>query len=80
MGNDIENKSSQIEYPADKAFELHDTYGFPIEIIQEMCKEKGFFLDMDKFNALMEEHKEMSRKGMFKNKKYRIKRGERENV
>jgi alanyl-tRNA synthetase len=48
---------------AHKAFELYTTYGFPIELTQEIAAEKGFIVDMTGFSKLMEEHKEKSRAG-----------------
>ncbi len=48
---------------ADHAFELFTTYGFPIELTEEIAKERGFSVDRDGFNKKMEEHRELSRKG-----------------
>ena len=41
----------------DKAFELHDTYGFPIDLTLEMAQEAGLDVDMDGFNAAMGEQR-----------------------
>jgi len=46
-----------------RAFELFTTYGFPIELTVEIAKERGLDVDLKKFEALMEEHKEKSRAG-----------------
>ena len=43
------------------AFELFDTYGFPIDLTQLMAKEKGCEVDMEKFAKCMEEQKTRSR-------------------
>lgn len=48
---------------AQNAFDLFTTYGFPIELTQEIAAEKGLVVDMDGFNKLMTEHKEKSRAG-----------------
>lgn len=48
---------------ADDAFVLFTTYGFPIELIEEMAKEKGLTVDKEGFKKKMQEHKELSRKG-----------------
>ncbi len=48
---------------AKSAFDLFQSFGFPIEITVEMCKEKGFSVDEQGFNSLMKEHQEISRKG-----------------
>ncbi|MDQ3403131.1 MAG: alanine--tRNA ligase [Actinomycetota bacterium] len=39
--------------PGDKAFQLHDTYGFPIDLTLEMAAEKGLSVDEDGFRELM---------------------------
>ena len=41
----------------DQAFELHDTYGFPIDLTLEMAREAGLDVDMDAFNAAMDEQR-----------------------
>lgn len=40
-----------------KAFELHDTYGFPIDLTLEMAQEAGLDVDMEGFNAAMGEQR-----------------------
>ncbi len=43
------------------AFILFSTYGFPIEMTQELAKEKGRKIDIEKFNEQMKKHQELSR-------------------
>lgn len=43
------------------AFTLHDTYGFPIELTSEICKEQGIGVDFDGFEKEMKEQKERAR-------------------
>ena len=43
------------------AFRLHDTYGFPLELTQELAAERGLAVDEDGFRRLMEEQRERSR-------------------
>lgn len=43
------------------AFELFDTYGFPIDLTQLMASEKGWTVDMDGFQKGLEEQKQRSR-------------------
>jgi alanyl-tRNA synthetase len=47
----------------DDAFVLATTYGFPVELTQELAEERGQALDIDRFRELMEEHREVSRAG-----------------
>ncbi|MCX6722667.1 MAG: alanine--tRNA ligase [Candidatus Staskawiczbacteria bacterium] len=51
------------------AFNLYQTYGFPIEITQELAKEKGINVDIREFENELEKHQKLSRtasSGMFK--------------
>ncbi len=43
------------------AFELHDTYGFPIDLTEVMAKEKGLIVDRDGYEKLMDEARQRSR-------------------
>ena len=45
-----------------QAFQLHDTYGFPIDLTLEMAAEQGLSVDEDGFRRLMSEQKERARK------------------
>ena len=45
----------------DIAFKLYDTYGFPIELTQELAKESGLEVDVQGFNEKFKEHQEKSR-------------------
>ncbi|MDO5092606.1 MAG: alanine--tRNA ligase [Propionibacteriaceae bacterium] len=47
--------------PGEQAFQLHDTYGFPIDLTLEMAAEAGLSVDRDRFTALMGEQKERAR-------------------
>ncbi|CAM2932462.1 alanine--tRNA ligase [Actinomyces slackii] len=47
--------------PGRSAFELHDTYGFPIDLTLEMAAEQGVSVDEAAFRSLMEEQKERAR-------------------
>jgi alanyl-tRNA synthetase len=46
------------------AFELHDTYGFPIDLTLEIAEDQGLSVDRDRFVALMEEQRERARKSV----------------
>ena len=45
------------------AFNLYETYGFPIELTVEMAAEKGFTVDMEGYQKAFEKHQERSRQG-----------------
>lgn len=47
----------------DKAFKLYDTYGFPLELTEEIAKEYGVELDMKWFEIAMKRAQELSRQG-----------------
>ena len=47
----------------EKAFKLYDTYGFPLELTEEILQEEGCSADIEGFNANMQKQKEMARKG-----------------
>jgi alanyl-tRNA synthetase len=49
------------------AFKLHDTYGFPLDLTQDVCRERGVSVDVDGFNLAMEKQKTQARAaGKFK--------------
>ena len=54
-----ETKGSTVS--GTKAFELYDTFGFPIDLTALILREKGFELDEAGFNAAMQEQKNRSR-------------------
>jgi alanyl-tRNA synthetase len=47
--------------PGDKAFLLHDTWGFPIDLTLEMAAEQGMSVDEEGFRRLMREQRERAR-------------------
>lgn len=51
------------EISKDIAFKLYDTYGFPIELTEELAKEQGLTVDIEGFKKKFEEHQALSRKG-----------------
>ena len=49
------------------AFKLHDTYGFPLDLTADICRERGVTVDDAAFNAAMARQKEQARAaGKFK--------------
>src|SRR5213076_2040556 len=43
------------------AFTLQATYGFPIELTQELARERGLGVNDEEYTSLMEQHREISR-------------------
>ncbi|MEO0509555.1 MAG: alanine--tRNA ligase [Verrucomicrobiota bacterium] len=56
-----EVSSSQRELCGEFAFKLYDTYGFPIDLTQLLCSERGVSVDMVTFEAHMEAQRERAR-------------------
>jgi len=48
-------------FPAEDAFKLYDTYGFPIDLTQLLAEERGLRVDLGGFTELMEQQRERSR-------------------
>jgi alanyl-tRNA synthetase len=48
------------------AFRLHDTFGFPLELTQELARERGLGLNDEEFTRLMEQQRERSRGAISK--------------
>ncbi|MFZ4744393.1 MAG: alanine--tRNA ligase [Limnohabitans sp.] len=53
--------------PGEVAFKLHDTYGFPLDLSGDVCRERGLTVDEAGFTAAMERQKNQARAaGKFK--------------
>lgn len=50
-------------FPGKTAFRLYDTFGFPIEMTQELANEKGFQMDMDGYKKAFANHQALSKAG-----------------
>lgn len=60
---EFEKLTHQAAITGEQAFILFSTYGFPLEIIEELAAERGLQVDVPEFNAKMKEHQDLSRKG-----------------
>ncbi len=63
------NKVSNKDIDGLTAFHLYDTYGFPIELTEELAKEKNIKVDIEGFKENFKKHQELSRtssQGQFK--------------
>ena len=54
-------KAGSTVLSGDDAFKLYDTYGFPIDLTEEILAEKGFTIDMDGFKKAMQVQKDTAR-------------------
>ena len=48
------------EVSGDLAFQLYDTYGFPIDLTELLCAERGLKLDMPRFEKLMDQQRKLA--------------------
>ncbi|QJB71073.1 alanine--tRNA ligase [Mycoplasma sp. 1654_15] len=58
LQKEIENNNQQIDFAV--AFKLFETFGFPIELTQEILAEKNIELDMNEFKIYQEKHAQLS--------------------
>jgi alanyl-tRNA synthetase len=61
-----ESKKWQSVMTGSEAFDLYQTYGFPIELTEEIAQEKGIKVDKKGFEEEFKKHQEISRKGAKK--------------
>ena len=59
----LSNVQSGEMLSGELAFKLYDTYGFPIELTEELAGEKGIKVDVEGFKAHYQHHQELSRQG-----------------
>jgi alanyl-tRNA synthetase len=54
-------------FDGETAFKLHDTFGFPLDLTQDICREHGHTVDVGAFDLAMERQKQLARAaGKFK--------------
>jgi len=58
-----ELKNTTDSFNGEVAFKLYDTYGFPLDLTEDMLREKNIALDIDAFNAKMDAQKAQSKAG-----------------
>jgi len=56
-----ELKKTEDVFNGEVAFKLYDTYGFPLDLTEDMLREKNIRLDIDAFNKKMEAQKAQSK-------------------
>jgi alanyl-tRNA synthetase len=60
----FEEAAARGRITGDDAFTLAATYGFPIELTQELARERGLEVNDEEYTKLMEQHREISRAGV----------------
>jgi len=58
----FEEAAARGHITGDDAFTLQATYGFPIELTQELARERGLGVNDEEYTKLFEEHREISRR------------------
>jgi alanyl-tRNA synthetase len=53
--------SGKTRVPGEVIFKLYDTYGFPVDIVRDVVRDRGMSLDMDGFDAAMGRQRTQSR-------------------
>ncbi len=62
-----QGEGSRAIFNGETAFKLHDTYGFPLDLTADVCREQGVTVDVAAFNRAMANQKQMARAaGKFK--------------
>ena len=60
----LDDEISKIDkvLPGDVAFKLYDTYGFPLDLTEDILRNKSLSIDTEKFHSLMKESRELAKK------------------
>ena len=61
-----EGRDQSVVFRGDVAFELYDTYGFPLDLTELMAREQGFSVNVHRFEELMEQQRARARKAQKK--------------
>jgi alanyl-tRNA synthetase len=64
--SEITQQEDRKEISGEDAFDLFQTYGFPLSITVELAEGQGLQVDDERFGTLFHEHQEISRRGMDK--------------
>ena len=59
--NDEVSKIDKV-LPGEVAFKLYDTYGFPLDLTEDILRNKSLSIDTEKFQSLMKESRELAKK------------------
>jgi alanyl-tRNA synthetase len=61
--DELEETNGPKLYPGSMAFELHDTFGFPVDITEVVARDRGFAFDSEGFSSEMESQRDRARAG-----------------
>ena len=61
LGDELDDLDTGAVLAGETAFKLHDTYGFPVELTEEIAAERGIELDRAGFDVAMEEQRQRAR-------------------
>lgn len=65
--NSALNFNDKVILPGETAFKLYDTYGFPLDLTQDICRENNIIVDVTKFEELMQRQRDTAKQsGVFK--------------
>ncbi|MGI9952985.1 alanine--tRNA ligase [Moorellaceae bacterium AZ2] len=67
-------KEGRREISGQEAFVLYDTYGFPLDLTEEIAGERGFTVDREGFASAMEAQRERARAAREEGKGYELER------
>jgi alanyl-tRNA synthetase len=62
LNTEIEKRRGEKTLPGDVVFKLYDTFGFPVDLTQDIARERGLALDYAGFDKEMSKQREKSRK------------------
>jgi alanyl-tRNA synthetase len=63
LDEQLQAQNHKVDLSGEDAFQLHDTYGFPLDLTQLMAEERGMSVDVAGFNRRMDEARAKSRAG-----------------
>lgn len=72
LDDETQHLSKNSELSGEIAFKLYDTYGFPLDLTEDILKGKQISVDLDSFNNKMQEQKERARKAWLGSNKSQI--------
>ncbi len=61
LNESVQSLPASVALPGSVAFKLYDTYGFPLDLTQDVLRTQGLWVDVDGFNTCMEEQRQKAR-------------------